>query len=285
MTFAVPQFASTAASWSGAGARRQEVVSGGRYGLVDVAAMGDRTSAAEIERWSCAQVAKWLRHNGMHHVAQTFVDQRVDGYVLLRVTDTELETVLNCRAFGDRKRILEFVQQHQPKPTWPPKKEPTRVAAPQPATPASPTAADNRRTSNATTGEGGGGGSADPGAGGGTGAGAGASPGSQSPTSNRRRSSARPRPMSPQGNVSRQPLHSPMTQGRRNTRSNKSLNQNAANNELRRRPSSSRMWRSQSATSVRRTAASPERPKFRTMSTLSKDRLGGPGPGGACSSW
>ena len=85
------------------------------------AARGQRVGvdAAEVEKWSCEQVGKWLRHNGLHHLAATFLEQRVDGYVLLRVTDNELSSVLNCRAFGDRKRILEFVASVQPKQTAP----------------------------------------------------------------------------------------------------------------------------------------------------------------------
>ena len=234
-----------------------------------------RVDAAEVEKWSCEQVGKWLRHNGLHHLAATFLEQRVDGYVLLRVTDNELSSVLNCRAFGDRKRILEFVASVQPKQTWPPKKAPSRPSGGSKAEPATEPEPERRRSSakdenneqatNVTSD-------------GAAGAGAGPEPGSGAGGHGVAQRRVR--------GSTHAPVHSPIVSRRANNNHRHNGNNNHGDGDNRSlgrsgSRSGSRMFRSTSAMSVRqRQKHSPERPKFRTMSTVSKDALGGPGPGG-----
>ncbi|KAI8617899.1 hypothetical protein BC830DRAFT_1166617 [Chytriomyces sp. MP71] len=62
------------------------------------------------EAWSIMVVAEWVRALGATpDVVQTFIDQAIDGSVLMTLTDEDLRNELRVRVFGVRRKILMLI--------------------------------------------------------------------------------------------------------------------------------------------------------------------------------
>ncbi|KAI9351356.1 hypothetical protein BDR26DRAFT_850919 [Obelidium mucronatum] len=88
----------------------------GRESLADDAvslrsAATSSLAAAPDASWSVAMVAEWVKQKGAgDDVVRAFVDQDIDGAVLLSLTGEDLKTELGVLSFGLRRKILLAIE-------------------------------------------------------------------------------------------------------------------------------------------------------------------------------
>ena len=67
----------------------------------------------EINEWTVADVSKWLEASGLvsnaPHLQDAFVQGKVDGILLLSLTDEDLQDKFKIKSLGKRKNILRAV--------------------------------------------------------------------------------------------------------------------------------------------------------------------------------
>ncbi|KAJ8325446.1 ATP binding [Batrachochytrium dendrobatidis] len=66
----------------------------------------------DISLWSEQRVVQWLQELGLEQYAQTFIDNRISGDVLLELNYTSLRD-MGIRIVGDSARILQSLRRHQ----------------------------------------------------------------------------------------------------------------------------------------------------------------------------
>ena len=67
----------------------------------------------EINEWTIDDVAKWLEASGLAanapYLTDAFLQGKVDGIVLLALTDEDLQDKFKIKSLGKRKNILRAV--------------------------------------------------------------------------------------------------------------------------------------------------------------------------------
>lgn len=63
------------------------------------------------EEWSGADVVEWLRHLELEQYAQNFSNLSVDGYIILDLTEEDLEGELNVSVRLHRKKLLKAIEE------------------------------------------------------------------------------------------------------------------------------------------------------------------------------
>ncbi|CAM6090327.1 unnamed protein product [Calypogeia fissa] len=60
--------------------------------------------------WSVGDTAQWLAQQGFARYASSFVDNDIDGAILLLLTEEDLRDELGIQSLGDRKKLIQVIQ-------------------------------------------------------------------------------------------------------------------------------------------------------------------------------
>lgn len=71
----------------------------------------DRKFAAKPKEWSVGETMEWLGQQGLARYATIFVENNIDGEVLLQLSNDDLRDELKIQSFGDRKKLEILIQQ------------------------------------------------------------------------------------------------------------------------------------------------------------------------------